>query len=82
MENAKLTAAPETAAERDRLKAINAELLEALKELLPYAEQEAQSLYECNKRDGDCEEGMNECNAWIDKARATIAKARGESEAA
>ncbi|HZZ77143.1 MAG TPA: hypothetical protein VFE62_01410 [Gemmataceae bacterium] len=81
--NARLiAAAPETAAERDRLKEINAELTQVLEELLPYAEQEAQSLSECNKRDGDCEDEMNECNAWIDKARAAIAKARGESEAA
>lgn len=62
--NAKLiAAAPETAAERDTLKAINAELLEALEALLPIVG--APRTY----TSGDVFEAQ-------DKARAVIAKAK------
>lgn len=59
-----IAAAPETAAERDRLKAINAELLEALEII---ASQSSGIPGSTNRAD---------CMAAI--ARAAIAKARGE----
>ena len=78
--NARLiAAAPETAAERDRLKAINAELLEALSQMLARSECAVSTAREYAKNwwNSDAD------NAWADEqeffnnlARAAIAKAR------
>lgn len=40
--------------------------------LLPYAEQEYESLRECNKRDGDCAKEMKAAAKAIKEARAAI----------
>jgi hypothetical protein len=61
------TAAPETAAERDRLKKVNQDLLEALKEVL----SEIQALVD----DGTLRECDVNNHLSIIKARAAIAKA-------
>lgn len=63
-----------------RLIAASPELAQILQEILPYAEQEYESLRECNKRDGDCEDALAECGKWIDKARAVIKKIKGGSD--
>ena len=68
IEHARLiAAAPETAAERDRLKAINAELLTALEALCDLMPQ---------TRPGNMQ--SDEYHIWLqaDKARAAIAKAQ------
>lgn len=70
--NARLiAAAPETAAERDRLKETNAELLEALENMLQFAEV-------CHRQ---CEDQLMRQAIGNDimSARNAIAKARGEA---
>lgn len=69
-----IAAAPETAAERDRLREVNAELLAALKEL-----------YRLHKKITDqvsCDHSVGICwcddYAALDQAAAVIAKAKGE----
>ena len=49
-------------------------LLAALKAVLPYAESEAESLYECWKRDGDLQikDASDRCERAIENARAVI----------
>jgi hypothetical protein len=63
-----IAAAPETAAERDKLKDINKELLEALEEVIVYQNWERE--YK--------EPHPIYFDAW-DKAHKAIAKAKGES---
>jgi hypothetical protein len=52
-------------------------LLAALEAVLPFAENEEASLYECWKRngDGDYDETLTACTAALDAARAILAKA-------
>ena len=49
-------------------------LLSALNAVLPYAESEAESLYECWKRDGDLQikDASDRCERAIENARAVI----------
>lgn len=49
-----------------------ASLIECLRDVLPYAEQEYESLRECNKRDGDCDEAMAACELSIEKSHALL----------
>ena len=74
--NARLiAAAPETAAERDRLKAINLELLSALQWITEFVEDhpEWDDSYFREKGEAKSE------TAWMIDARAEIAKAEAES---
>lgn len=57
-----IAAAPETASERDRLKEINAELLNALEEVFVIGDQLVSAVYG---------------NEFVEKARAVRAKAKG-----
>ena len=54
------------------------EVLAALEALLPFAENEESSLYECWKRDGDGEydASLTACTTALDSARAILAKAK------
>lgn len=61
-----IAAAPETAAERDRLREINAEMLEVLEALLEEADQMGGSVRRVTRYE-------------VDRARAAIRKARGEA---
>ena len=76
--NARLiAAAPETAAERDRLKEVNAELLEALKDAVSALDADA-SKSPLGERHAKLAQGW--FNAMYgDKARAAIAKAEGRT---
>jgi hypothetical protein len=62
-------------AERHRMAA--PKLLAALAAVLPYAQSEHASLFECWKRDGEsvCELEVERCGVAIDKATAAIADA-------
>jgi len=53
-------------------------LLTALEAVLPYAEGEGESLYECWKRDGDLQikDASDRCGRALDQARAAIAEAK------
>jgi hypothetical protein len=55
-------------------------LLTALAAILPYAENEKQSLYECWKRDGDntTKEELDACERAIEQAQAAITAATAE----
>ncbi len=63
--------------EPERLQKAAPRLLAALAAILPYAENENQSLYECWKRDGDeaTKEEFDACERAIKQARAVIAAA-------
>ena len=64
--------------EPERLRKDAPELLAAaLAAILPYAENESQSLYECWKRDGDAatKEGLDACECAIEQARIAITAA-------
>lgn len=55
-------------------------LLEMLTELLPFAENEAESLRECLKRDGiddSLENTLAACDKWIEKAKNKISELSG-----
>lgn len=54
------------------------EMLAALEALLPFAENEETSLYECCRRDGDGEydESLTACTAALNSARAVMTKAK------
>jgi hypothetical protein len=62
-------------AERQR-RAVSA-LLAALKAVLPYAENEAASLYQCWQRDGDAaiKKAADACERVLEQARAALATA-------
>ena len=83
------TAAPETAAERDRLRALNAELVEALEEMLPLAVDGwwcPKCRVELGSADVDDEELHINCGAFVGaiperavalaRAAAALAKAK------
>jgi len=59
-------------------------LLSALTAVLPYAESEAESLYECWKRDGDLhiKDAYDRCEQAIERARTAIAQAKAAGIAA
>jgi hypothetical protein len=61
----------------ERLRKAASALLAALEAVLPYAENENASLYECWKRDGHAalKEGSDTCTTAIEQARTAIAKA-------
>ncbi|MFZ1932672.1 MAG: hypothetical protein WCB27_25385 [Thermoguttaceae bacterium] len=63
--------------EPERLQKAAPRLLAALAAILPYAENESQSLYECWKRDGNevTKEALDACERAIEQARAVIAAA-------
>ncbi len=60
-----------------RLATVAPRLLAALAAILPYAENENQSLYECWKRDSDeaTKEGLDACELAIEQARAAMTAA-------
>ena len=60
--------------EPERLRKAAPRLLAALTAILPYAENENQSLYECWKRDGDAatKEALDACERSIKEARAAV----------
>ena len=60
--------------EPERLQNAAPRLLAALAAILPYAENESQSLYECWKRDGDeaAKEALEACECSIKEARAAV----------
>ena len=66
--------------EPERLRKAAPRLLAALAAILPYAENESQSLYECWKRDGDeaTKEGLDACECAIEQARSVITAAGTE----
>ncbi len=73
-----IAAAPETAAERDSLKAINAELLKLLTELLKAYDEKALEMNSPEIDLGDPEIPPHPWHEeWISYARATIAKHKG-----
>jgi hypothetical protein len=66
--------------EAERLRQAAPELLAAIEALLPFAENEESSLYECWKRnaDGEYDESLTACAAALNSARAAIAKATAQ----
>ena len=72
-----IAAAPETAAERDKLKEINAELLAALEWCLPYIEA-YQEGFDRKTADAEVKTAQRQFDAEWSTARAALAKARVE----
>lgn len=66
--------------EPERLRKAALKLLTAFAAILPYAEAENQSLYECWKRDGDqaTKEESDACERALEQARAAITAATAE----
>jgi hypothetical protein len=68
--------------EPERLRKAAPRLLAALTAILPYAEHENQSLYECWKRDGDeaAKEESDACQRAIEQAQAAVTAAEMEAQ--